>query len=105
MDIEHFGFLSSVFRKRKSHEQDGETLRARCASNKTAAGDPAMALRSSFRLARTDLSVRPSRRPFVFEHELFRKPVSAFRDHAPAATQRRVTPAYSARGFSARENA
>ena len=27
VDIEHFGFLSSVIRKGESHEQDGETLR------------------------------------------------------------------------------
>jgi hypothetical protein len=58
MDIEHFGFLSSVIRKRESHEQDGETLCARLALNETASGDPAMALHSSSRLARTDLSVR-----------------------------------------------
>jgi hypothetical protein len=82
MDIEHFGFLSSVFRKRKSHEQDGETLCARCASGKTASGDPAMALRSSFRLARTDLSVR------LYSAAVLRH----------AATQSRAKPAYSARG-------
>ena len=29
VDIEHFGFLSSVIRKAESHEQDGERLRAR----------------------------------------------------------------------------
>jgi hypothetical protein len=45
MDIEHFGFLSSVFRKRKSHEQDGETLRA--IRLQTASGDPAMAFEPS----------------------------------------------------------
>src|SRR6185295_7885619 len=56
MDIEHFGFLSSVIRKRESHEQDGETLpRAVLARNEAASGDPAMALRSSIRLARTDI--------------------------------------------------
>jgi hypothetical protein len=56
VDIEHFGFLSSVIRKAESHEQDGEKLRrARFAHNGTASGDPAMALRSSIRLARTDI--------------------------------------------------
>jgi hypothetical protein len=58
MDVEHFGFLSSVVRKRKSHEQDGEKLRGAVQRDDTASGDPAMALRSSIRLARTDLSVR-----------------------------------------------
>jgi hypothetical protein len=58
MDIEHFGFLSSVIRKTESHEQDGETLCAALALKKTASGDPAMALHSSSRLARMDLSVR-----------------------------------------------
>ncbi|MEJ0073855.1 MAG: hypothetical protein WDO17_00155 [Alphaproteobacteria bacterium] len=49
MDIEHFGFLSSVIRKRESHEQDGETLpREILARTQPASGDPAMALRSSF---------------------------------------------------------
>jgi hypothetical protein len=56
MDIEHFSLLSSVIRKTESHEQDGETLRAR-ARIEAASGDPAMAFSSS-RLARTDLSVR-----------------------------------------------
>jgi hypothetical protein len=42
MDIEHFSLLSSVIRKTESHEQDGETLRAR-ARFKAASGDPAMA--------------------------------------------------------------
>jgi hypothetical protein len=62
MDIEHFGFLSSVIRKRESHEQDGERLRGADKRDNTASGDPAMALRSSIRLARTDVSVRLSRR-------------------------------------------
>jgi hypothetical protein len=44
MDIEHFGFLSSVIRKMESHEQDGETLlREPGARSTTASGDPAMA--------------------------------------------------------------
>jgi hypothetical protein len=48
MDIEHFGFLSSVIRKTESHEQDGETLlREPGARSTTASGDPAMALLSS----------------------------------------------------------
>jgi hypothetical protein len=48
MDVEHFGFLSSVFRKPESHEQDGETLpRAHVARIETASGDPAMAFGSS----------------------------------------------------------
>jgi hypothetical protein len=56
MNIEHFGFLSSVFRKAESHEQDGERLRgAKVAPSGTASGDPAMALRSSIRLARADI--------------------------------------------------
>jgi hypothetical protein len=49
VNIEHFGFLSSVSRKSESHEQDGETL-ARApkpALDMPASGDPAMALRSS----------------------------------------------------------
>jgi hypothetical protein len=75
MDIEHFSLLSSVIRKTESHEQDGETLRrARFAHNCTASGDPAMALRSSIRLARTDIP-SGSVGGCVFEH------------HAPAATQ------------------
>jgi hypothetical protein len=57
MDIEHFSLLSSVIRKTESHEQDGETLRA-AARLQAASGDPAMALLSPSRLARTDLSVR-----------------------------------------------
>src|SRR4051794_21482713 len=58
MDIEHFGFLSSVIRKTESHEQDGETLlREPGARSTTASGDPAMACFLP-RLARTDLSVR-----------------------------------------------
>src|SRR5262249_8571087 len=50
VDVEHFGFLSSVMRKRESHEQDGETLprRATFARNEAASGDPAMAPISSF---------------------------------------------------------
>jgi hypothetical protein len=59
MDVEHFGLLSSVFRKTESHEQDGERL-PRAFALETASGDPAMALRSSIRFARTDLSVRHS---------------------------------------------
>jgi hypothetical protein len=55
VDVEHFGFLSWVLRKRESHEQDGETLSRAFALNETASGDPAMALRSSVRLARTDI--------------------------------------------------
>jgi hypothetical protein len=56
MNVEHFGFLSSVFRKAESHEQDGERLRgAPRVRNNTASGDPAMALRASIRLARTDI--------------------------------------------------
>jgi hypothetical protein len=56
VDIEHFGFLSSVFRKAESHEQDGERLRgAPSVRDNTASGDPAMALRASIRLARTDI--------------------------------------------------
>jgi hypothetical protein len=55
MNIEHFGFLSSVGRKRESHEQDGERLRCAEMRRNTASGDPAMALRSSIRLARTDI--------------------------------------------------
>src|SRR5437016_639910 len=48
MDIEHFGFLSSVIRKTESHEQDGETLlREPGARSTTASGHPAMALLSS----------------------------------------------------------
>jgi hypothetical protein len=65
VDVEHFGFLSSVIRKRESHEQDGETLGANGAlsirrvgrisdseavstsPNAPAAGDPAMAFNSS----------------------------------------------------------
>jgi hypothetical protein len=58
MDVEHFGFLSSVIRKRESHEQDGEALRAILTRIEPASGDPAMALHSSIRLARTDVSVR-----------------------------------------------
>jgi hypothetical protein len=58
VDVEHFRLSLFGSRKNESHEQDGETLRAHCASNETASGDPAMALRSSIRLARTDLSVR-----------------------------------------------
>jgi hypothetical protein len=42
VDVEHFGFLSSVIRKPESHEQDGETLGANGAL-KPASGDPAMA--------------------------------------------------------------
>jgi hypothetical protein len=87
MNIEHFGFLSSVFRKAESHEQDGERLRgARSVRDNTASGDPAMALRSSIRLARADIP-SGSVGGRLFEHDLFRKPVSTFRDHAPAATQ------------------
>jgi hypothetical protein len=56
VDIEHFGFLSSVFRKAESHEQDGERLRdAPSVRDNTASGDPAMALRASIRLARADI--------------------------------------------------
>ena len=47
VDVEHFGFLSSVFRKAESHEQDGETLRARNGALEPASGDPAMAFNSS----------------------------------------------------------
>jgi hypothetical protein len=73
MNIEHFGFLSSVFRKAESHEQDGERLRgAKVAHNGTASGDPAMALHPSIRLARADI---PS------------GSVSGRLFHAPAATQ------------------
>jgi hypothetical protein len=87
VDIEHFGFLSSVFRKAESHEQDGERLRdAPSVRDNTASGDPAMALRASIRLARTDIPSGSFGGRFL-EHDLFRKPVSAFRDHAPAATQ------------------
>jgi hypothetical protein len=53
MNVEHFGFLSWVFRKGESHEQDGETLaRAYPARIEPASGDPAMAFGSSIRLAR-----------------------------------------------------
>jgi hypothetical protein len=87
MNVEHFGFLSSVFRKAESHEQDGETLRdAPWVRNNTASGDPAMALRASIRLARTDIpsgSIGGRLLSMIF----FRKPESTFRDHAPAATQ------------------
>ena len=90
VDIEHFRLSLIGFRKSESHEQDGETLRARCASNETASGDPAMALRSSVRLARTDLSVR-----------LYS--AARLRDMPP--TQSRAKPAYSARGLIRARNA
>jgi hypothetical protein len=55
MNVEHFGFLSWVFRKGESHEQDGETLaRVLPARIDPASGDPAMAFGSSIRLARAD---------------------------------------------------
>jgi hypothetical protein len=57
MDIEHFGLLSSVIRKSESHEQDGETLRAR-ARIETASGNPAMAL--LFQSVGTDGPFRPA---------------------------------------------
>jgi hypothetical protein len=60
MDIEHFSLLSSVIRKTESHEQDGETLRAK-ARVEAASGDPAMALLFQS-VARTDLSVRLTQR-------------------------------------------
>jgi hypothetical protein len=45
-------FSHGFLRKPESHEQDGEALsRALIARNETASGDPAMALRSSIRLA------------------------------------------------------
>jgi hypothetical protein len=45
-------FSHGFSEKPESHEQDGETLsRARFARNETASGDPAMASRSSIRLA------------------------------------------------------
>jgi hypothetical protein len=64
MDIEHFGFLSSVIRKRESHEQDGERLRGRISMRGiTASGDPAMAF-SFFHSVGTDgHSARLIRRP------------------------------------------
>jgi hypothetical protein len=81
MDIEHFGFLSSVIRKTESHEQDGETLlREPSARSTTATGDPAMALLSS------SVSADGPFRPALFG-SLF-----------GAATQQRAMPAYSARG-------
>jgi hypothetical protein len=88
MNVEHFGFLSSVFRKAESHEQDGETLRgAPWVRNNTASGDPAMALRASIRLARTDtpsgsiggFSKKPPRNR---GHE----PAHSARGHKPRAT-------------------
>jgi hypothetical protein len=57
MDIEHFGFLSSVIRKTESHEQDGETLRAKLRIE-AASGDPAMAL--LFQSVGTDGPFRPA---------------------------------------------
>src|ERR1041384_5679363 len=57
MDIEHFGLLSSVIRKTQSHEQDGETLRAR-ARIEAASGDPAMAF--LFQSVGTDGPFRPA---------------------------------------------
>jgi hypothetical protein len=61
VNVEHFGFLSWFFWKSESHEQDGETLsRARFARNETASGDPAMALRSSIRLASGSLCPKHS---------------------------------------------
>jgi hypothetical protein len=59
MNVKHFGFLSSVFRKPESHEQDGERLRgAHNMRSSTASGDPAMALRSSIGSRERTLSVR-----------------------------------------------
>jgi hypothetical protein len=59
VNVEHFGFLSSVFRKRESHEQDGETLPRECARNETATGDPAMAF-PFFLSVGTDGRFRPA---------------------------------------------
>jgi hypothetical protein len=59
MNIEHFGFLSSVIRKRESHEQDGEALRAMLARIEPASGDPAMAF-LFFHSVGTDGRFRPA---------------------------------------------
>jgi hypothetical protein len=98
MNIKHFGFLSSVIRKRESHEQDGERLpRVRFAPVVTASGDPAMAFMFFQRLARTDTPSGSFGSHFL-EHELSenRYPLFGIMLQLPRNGGRK--PAHSARG-------
>jgi hypothetical protein len=98
MDIEHFGLLSSVIRKTESHEQDGETLRAKTRIE-TASGNPAMALR--FQSVGTDGPFRPALlgSPFESCHTTAGACLRMiFSENRYPLFGIMLTPAYSARG-------
>src|SRR3954464_11827867 len=70
--------------------ENRSTFRDHALMRDTASGDPAMALRSSIRLARTDLSVRLQAGGLVLKHDPLRTR-SSLSDHVSAATSWRAT--------------
>jgi hypothetical protein len=61
MDVEHFGFLSSVQGSEKAMSKTARGCRVRAPRIEAASGDPAMAFLVFPRLARTDIPLTHSR--------------------------------------------